>query len=367
MQFKKIISVVGARPNFIKVAPIHKAFLKYKNQVSHLICHTGQHFDEKMSKVFFEELELPKPDFYLGVGGGSHADQTARIMIEFEQILLNEKPDLIMVYGDVNSTLACSVTASKLNIPIAHVESGLRSFDRTMPEEVNRIVTDVLADYLFVSEKSGLINLKHEGIEDSKIFFTGNVMIDSLVFYLSKMDEAKIFNKLNIEKQKFILVTFHRPSNVDNEDDLKNLVTFLNNLAEKSTVVLPIHPRTQNNLNKFGLLNSFNKNIILTDPIGYIDFLALIKNATLIITDSGGIQEESTYLGIPCITVRENTERPITVEVGTNQLIGTDLNKVLIASINVLSGTSKKGTIPELWDGKAAERITKKVLELLTK
>ena len=367
MQLKKIISVVGARPNFIKVAPIHKAFLKYKNQVNHLICHTGQHFDEKMSKVFFEELELPKPDFYLGVGGGSHADQTARIMIEFEQILLNEKPDLIMVYGDVNSTLACSVTASKLNIPIAHVESGLRSFDRAMPEEVNRIVTDVLADYLFVTEKSGLINLKHEGIDDIKVFFTGNVMIDSLVYYLSKINDASVFNNLKIDKKKYILVTFHRPSNVDNEDNLKSLVAFLNNLAEKLTVVLPIHPRTRNNLGKFGLLKSFHENLILTDPIGYIDFLALIKNATLIVTDSGGIQEESTYLGIPCITVRDNTERPVTVEVGTNQLIGTDLNNVLKASMEVLSGITKNGAIPELWDGKAAERISEKIVELLNK
>lgn len=354
---KKIISVVGARPNFIKIAPIHKAFQRYPS-IKHLICHTGQHFDEKMSKVFFDELEMPKPDFYLGISGGSHAVQVAQIMMEFEKIVLQEKPDLVIVPGDVNSTMACALVTSKLGIKIAHVESGLRSFDREMPEEINRIVTDVLADYLFVNEQSGLDHLKHEGIAKEKVFFTGNVMIDSLVHYLPKIDASSILNELGIEKQKFVLMTFHRPSNVDNEEKLKEIISFISKIAKERKVVFPVHPRTKNNIAKFNLSVLSDKNIILTEPIGYIDFLCLTKNAELIITDSGGIQEESTFLGVQCITVRDNTERPVTVTVGTNQLIGTDLQKVSCAALEVLSGKKKNGSIPELWDGHAAERIT---------
>ena len=354
---KKIISVVGARPNFIKVAPLHKAFEKYADQLTHLICHTGQHFDEKMSKVFFDELEMPKPHFYLGIGGGSHAEQTARIMLEFEKTLLEEQPDLVIVVGDVNSTLACSVTASKLNIPVAHVEAGLRSFDREMPEEINRMVTDTLSDYLFITEKSGMENLKNEGVGEDKLFFVGNVMIDSLVHYEPKIDQSAIFSEIGVDKGEYVLVTFHRPRNVDNEDYLRKLITFLNNIAAIKKVVFPVHPRTKQNMEKFNLNNNVSENVILSDPIGYIDFLALSKNAGLVITDSGGIQEETTYMGVQCITVRNNTERPITVEVGTNQLIGTDLSKVEAAAIDVLNGNLKEGKIPELWDGKTAERI----------
>jgi len=358
----KIISVVGARPNFMKVAPIHKAFIKYKSEnpgseIVHLICHTGQHYDEKMSKVFFDDLELPKPDYYLGVGSGTHAGQTAGVMLAFEKVLLKEKPDLIIVVGDVNSTIACSLVASKMGIKVAHVEAGLRSFDRTMPEEINRLLTDAISDYLFVTEKSGLINLEKEGISKNKIFFSGNVMIDSLVDYLPKADRSKIFEEFDLEKKNYLLVTLHRPANVDSPEFLKRVFQSLNKYAGSMKVVFPVHPRTRQNIKIFGIEECISQNIILTEPIGYIDFLALIKYARLIITDSGGIQEESTYLGVQCITVRDNTERPVTVETGTNQLVGTNWNDVDSAFVKILSGEIKKGEIPELWDGRAAERI----------
>ncbi|MBI9070307.1 MAG: UDP-N-acetylglucosamine 2-epimerase (non-hydrolyzing) [Melioribacteraceae bacterium] len=362
---KKIISVVGARPNFMKIAPIHKAFKKYSDRITHLVCHTGQHYDEKMSKVFFDDLELPHPDFYLGVGSGSHAEQTAKVMIEFEKILINEKPDMILVVGDVNSTIACSLTAAKLHIKIVHVEAGLRSFDMEMPEEINRILTDRISDYLFVTEKSGLENLLHEGVPSDKVYFVGNVMIDSLCHYLPKADESDIHSELKLEKGKYVLVTLHRPSNVDTKDSLDGLVNFLNTLGAKRKVVFPIHPRTKNNLEKFDLLKGLNENVILSDPIGYIDFQSLTKNAEVVVTDSGGIQEESTYLGVQCITLRTSTERPITVEVGTNQLIGIDLIKAEKVCLEVLDGNIKKGKTPELWDGKAAERIAEILSEKL--
>lgn len=354
---KKIISVVGARPNFMKIAPIHRAFKKYSDSIKHLICHTGQHYDEKMSKIFFEDLGLPQPDFYLGVGSGSHAEQTANVMIKFEKVLLDEKPDMILVVGDVNSTIACSLTAAKLHIKIVHVEAGLRSGDRDMPEEINRVLTDAISDLLFVTEKSGIENLKNEGVNDQKVFFTGNVMIDSLAFFLEKANKSKIHDEMDLQKNNYVLVTLHRPSNVDNKEQLIKLIDLLNSIAEKRKVLFPIHPRTKNNLSEFNLLDKMNSNILLTDPIGYLDFLALTSNAELILTDSGGIQEESTYLGIQCITLRTSTERPITVELGTNQLLGNDLDKAKIAALEVLEGKIKKGEIPPLWDGKASERI----------
>jgi len=352
----KIISVVGARPNFMKVAPIHKAFLKYDSQVKHLICHTGQHYDEKMSKIFFEDLEMPHPDFYLGVGSGSHAEQTAKVMIEFEKVLLSEKPNMIIVVGDVNSTIACSLVASKLNIKTVHVEAGLRSFDRTMPEEINRILTDCISDYLFVTERSGLENLKKEGVSEKKIYFVGNVMIDSLLYYLPKTGSSKVMEEFGLSPSEFILVTLHRPSNVDSEGFNRDLFKLFASLSKKRKIIFPVHPRTRKNFINFGFQTE-DKNIILTDPIGYIDFLSLTKNAELIITDSGGIQEESTYLGVQCITVRNNTERPVTAELGTNHLVGTDLKQVEKVALDILNGNIKKGKIPELWDGKAAERI----------
>ncbi|MFZ2322066.1 MAG: UDP-N-acetylglucosamine 2-epimerase (non-hydrolyzing) [Ignavibacteriaceae bacterium] len=354
----KIISVVGARPNFMKVAPIHKSFTtKYKSKVTHLICHTGQHYDEKMSDIFFDQLKLPKPDFYLGVGSGTHAEQTGKVMIEFEKVLIDTKPDLVIVVGDVNSTIACSLTAKKLHIKVAHVEAGLRSFDRDMPEEINRILTDSISDFLFVTEKSGIKNLKHEGIDDKKVFFTGNCMIDSLVSFLPLTEKTEILNQLKIEPNNFVLVTMHRPSNVDSKDRLTALAELLNSISSKRKVVFPIHPRTKKNLEKFNLSNLLNNNVTLTDPIGYIDFITLVKNAELILTDSGGIQEESTYLGVQCITLRKTTERPSTVEEGTNQLLGEDFDIAEKAAAEVLNGNRKIGTVPELWDGKASERI----------
>ncbi len=359
---KKIISVVGARPNFMKVAPIHKAFKNYNTRVKHLICHTGQHYDEKMSKIFFEELQLPKPDFYLGIGSGSHAEQTGKIMIEFEKILLKEKPDLVIVVGDVNSTIACSLTAAKLQIKTAHVEAGLRSFDREMPEEINRLLTDSISDLLFVTEKSGIENLKNEGVSDDKVFFVGNVMIDNLVNHLEQAENSEIMNNLNIRTGKFVLVTMHRPSNVDSTLQLEKIVQMLNSVAAKTKIIFPIHPRTRKNLESGDLLKGLAENIILTEPIGYIDFLHLLRNSELIITDSGGIQEESTFLGVQCITTRKSTERPVTVDIGTNHLVGDDFDKAGNLAVKILNGEKKNGKIPKLWDGKAADRIVEIIL-----
>jgi len=360
-----VISVVGARPNFMKIAPIHFEFLKYKDKVRHLICHTGQHYDEKMSKIFFDELGLPTPDFYLGIGSGSHAVQTAGVMVAFEKILLEEKPDLVIVAGDVNSTIACSLVAKKMHIPVAHVEAGLRSFDRQMPEEINRILTDAISDLLFVTEHSGLDNLKKEGVDAGKIFFTGNVMIDSLVRNQSLIDASGILQQLELSKSGYIVATIHRPSNVDTPESLSGILRLLNKYAQGRKVLFPVHPRTRSNIRSFGLEKEVSPELILTEPIGYIDFLCLVNNARLIITDSGGIQEESTYLGIPCVTLRDNTERPITVKIGTNYLAGTDMSNADRIISEVLDGNIKKGSIPELWDGKAAERICQAVAKFL--
>lgn len=342
----------------MKVAPVHKVFNKISinSNISHLICHTGQHYDEQMSRIFFDELGLPKPDFYLGIGSGSHAEQTAKIMIEFEKVLIKEQPDLVIVVGDVNSTIACSLTAVKLGIKVAHVEAGLRSFDRTMPEEINRILTDSISDYLFVTEKSGVENLKREGISDDKVFFVGNVMIDTLLSFLPKIEKSNIAKRLNISSD-FVLITLHRPSNVDHKVNLKKLVEFFNKIADHNKIVFPIHPRTRKNLEQFDLIRSLHHNILLTEPIGYLDFLFLVKNSTLVLTDSGGIQEETTVLGIPCITIRNSTERPITVEIGSNYLVGNNLTLAFEKMEGVLKGKQKSSNIPELWDGKTAERI----------
>jgi UDP-N-acetylglucosamine 2-epimerase (non-hydrolysing) len=363
---RKVISVVGARPNFIKIAPVHNAFRPFGDRVRHLICHTGQHFDKNMSDVFFKELEMPTPDYNLGVSGGSHAVQTARIMIEFEKVLETEKPDLVIVPGDVNSTLAASLVAAKLSIPVAHVESGLRSFDRAMPEEINRILTDIIADMLFVSEPSGIKNLRHEGIDEGHIFYTGNVMIDSLVQYLPLINKVSVAGSFRTEPGNYTLVTLHRPTNVDNTEKLADYLNMLNRIAEIQPVIFPVHPRTRANIEKFGLQQKLNPSLHIIDPAGYIDFIALIKNASLIITDSGGIQEESTFLGVQCITCRENTERPVTVEIGTNHLVGTDISAIFKKTTEILGGKIKKGRIPDLWDGKTAERIAGVILKRLT-
>lgn len=356
---KRILNVVGARPNFMKIAPIQRAMEKMKDSFEPILVHTGQHYDERMSKLFFDDLELPQPDIYLGVGSGSHAEQTAKIMIEFERVCEQQKPDLVLVVGDVNSTAACSMVASKMWIPIAHVEAGLRSFDRQMPEEINRIITDALSEYLFVTEKSGITNLTNEGIPASKIHFVGNVMIDSLIYFLDKENTSRILKDMNLKEKSYALVTLHRPSNVDEAENFIRIITAFKQIQNDIPIVFPIHPRTQKNIEKFGLQGEISqlKNLKLIPPVGYLDFMQLMVNCRFVMTDSGGIQEETTYLGIPCLTMRETTERPVTAEIGTNEIVGTDTEKITRLAKKIIAGDWKKGQVPELWDGKAAERI----------
>lgn len=352
----------------MKMAPVHKELLKHRKKVTHKIIHTGQHYDKKMSAVFFKELELPKPHIYLGVGSKSHAEQTALIMIKLEKILQIEKPDLVLVYGDVNSTIAAGLVCAKLYgkngcpIPLAHVESGLRSRDRKMPEEINRILTDNIADYLFITEKSGYENLISGGFDRKKIFFVGNTMIDSLGDYIVKAGKSKVLKNLCISKKTYALVTLHRPSNVDNKNNLLKILRILKsiNIINKETdIVFPVHPRTVKMIEKFRLKKKFEevKNLIITEPFGYINFLALIKNAKYVLTDSGGIQEETTFLKVPCLTLRENTERPITITEGTNVLCGLREEKIISTVKKFESGRIAKSCIPKFWDGKAAKRI----------
>jgi UDP-N-acetylglucosamine 2-epimerase (non-hydrolysing) len=365
----KILNIVGARPNFMKIAPLHRAFLAHPKITSSKILHTGQHYDAKMSNVFFNQLELPKPDYYLGIGGGSHTWTTANIMLKFEEVLKEEKPDLVLVVGDVNSTLACSIVAVKMGIPTAHVEAGLRSGDRTMPEEINRIVTDSIVDYLFVTEQSGMIHLAKEGVADEKIFFVGHVMIDSLIYFREKASHSKILEELGITPKQYILMTMHRPHNVDNEKGLRDILEIIKNAASHRDVVFAIHPRTESRYKSYGLYEELSniEQLHLLPPQGYFEFLKLMDNAELIITDSGGIQEETTYLQVPCMTFRDSTERPVTVDLGTNFLM-KDLNPktVRVQMESILSGNSKKGTIPPLWDGKASERIANILVEKYT-
>ncbi len=362
----KIINVVGARPNFMKIAPIQREMAKYPN-IKPVLVHTGQHYDERMSKLFFDDLQLPKPDIYLDVRSGSHAVQTAKVMMAFEEVLQKEKPDLVIVVGDVNSTAACSMVAAKMHTKIAHVEAGLRSFDRRMPEEINRLVTDVLSDFLFVTEKSGLENLKHEGIDDSKVHFVGHVMIDSLIYFEPMAAKSPILENMGLQPREYGVITLHRPSNVDNKENFLKLLNAFEVIEKQIPLIFPIHPRSQKMIDQLGLREKVEKmrNLRLTEPLGYLDFMRLLHNAKLVLTDSGGIQEETTYLGIPCITMRENTERPITVEVGTNVLVGTDTERIIAEAQKVLDGNAKKGQIPELWDGKAAERIVRILNEKL--
>jgi UDP-N-acetylglucosamine 2-epimerase (non-hydrolysing) len=367
----KVIQVVGARPNFMKVAPLHRAIQNLPNWTSKIV-HTGQHFDAKMSDVFFTQLELPKPDFFLGIGGGTQSEVTAKIMLAFEPILLEEKPDLVIVVGDVTSTLACTLVAIKMGIPLAHVEAGLRSGDRNMPEEINRILTDSVANYLFVTEQSGIDHLKNEGVPNEKVFFSGNVMIDSLVRYQEKAKNSTILEDLGLSSKdqrpdSYIVMTMHRPANVDTETGLHAILELIDLSTTKSKVVFPIHPRTRAHMAKFGLQERLhaNPNLILTEPLGYLEFIKLMQHARAILTDSGGIQEETTYLGIPCLTFRDSTERPSTVTMGTNQLLADlDPKKTFAALEQILAGNCKKGQIPPLWDGKAAERIAKTIEQI---
>lgn len=354
----KIINVVGARPNFMKVAPIHKAF-QNKGGIDSIILHTGQHYDEKMSDIFFRQLELPEPDIYLGIGGGSHAEQTGKIMIAFEKVVKTERPDLILVVGDVNSTVACSLVGAKCHVPVAHVEAGLRSGDRRMPEEINRIVTDSIADLLFVTEQSGIDHLHSEGIDSEKIHFVGNVMIDSLISFRDKANRYNMIDHLRLNKGEYVLMTMHRPSNVDHLEGLQELKRIIASLASYKKVLFPMHPRTKKNLQQHDLYETVKKipNLTVTDPLGYLEFLNLMDHAALIVTDSGGIQEEATYLRVPCLTLRENTERPVTIELGTNELIPVKAQFVMEKAGEIFNSYSKKNEIPPFWDGKAAERI----------
>jgi UDP-N-acetylglucosamine 2-epimerase (non-hydrolysing) len=356
---KKVIVVAGARPNFMKVAPLMRELKRYPRHFQCLLVHTGQHYDFEMSEVFFQNLQIPKPDIYLNVGSSSHAIQTAKIMITFEKVLLREQPDVIIVVGDVNSTLACSLVASKLHIKIAHVEAGLRSFDRTMPEEINRIITDSLSDYLFVSEESGVRNLKREGINSPKIYFVGNIMIDTLLFNLPVVNKSNIVKELNLTKERYCVMTLHRPSNVDSATSLSEIYSIMESISRMMQIIYPVHPRTRkmfkalNYLDKFNGINGFR----MIEPLGYIDFIKLLKGSICALTDSGGIQEETTILKIPCMTMRDNTERPITVTRGTNHLVGRNKRKIMRHVGNILRGKMKKGNIPDLWDGKTAARI----------
>ena len=351
-----ILHVVGARPNFVKAAPVLRS-LKTLGTKQTLV-HTGQHYDRDMSDVFFTQLEIPEPDVNLGVGSGSHASQTAEIMCRIEPVLLERKPDMVLVYGDVNSTVAAALVCSKLLIRVGHVEAGLRSFDRTMPEEINRIVTDRLSDILFTPSEDGDFNLQNEGVPPDKIRRVGNVMIDSLVRLLPLA--AKCLK--NEWPGRFALVTLHRPSNVDDSRNLESILGSLIEVSEELDIVFPVHPRTRQRIAEFKIAT---KNLHLLEPMPYIEFLALQSRATVVITDSGGIQEETTYLGVPCLTLRSNTERPVTVTLGTNVLVGEDKHRLTSELKNILAGKAKKGSIPPLWDGHASERIAE-VLQSLT-
>ncbi len=343
-----VLHVVGARPNFVKAAPVLRAL---KNRgVRQTLVHTGQHYDRNMSDVFFTQLEIPEPNVNLGVGSGSHAAQTAEIMIRFEPVVIDTKPDIVLVYGDVNSTVAAALVCSKLLIRVGHVEAGLRSFDRTMPEEINRIVTDRLSDLLFTPSEDGDANLKQEGVAPEKIHRVGNVMIDSLVQFLP----AAAACSRNGYPERYALVTLHRPANVDDPKNLERVLSALIEASEGLDIIFPVHPRTRQRISEFGIST---QKLHLLEPVPYLEFLALQSRASVVITDSGGIQEETTYLGVPCLTLRPNTERPITVTVGTNVLVGDDEIKLNNELKNILAGKGKKGAIPPLWDGHAGDRI----------
>lgn len=362
----KIFLVAGARPNFMKIAPILRA-LKLKNEhgLNWKIVHTGQHYDYEMSQAFFDDLGLPKPDFFLEAGSGSHAIQTARVMVAFEKICMDEKPNIVIVVGDVNSTLACSIVAKKLLITVAHVEAGLRSFDFTMPEEINRIVTDSISDYFFVTEKSAIKNLLQEGKPRGKIYFVGHVMIDNLIYHLNRLKDVDMsqFGTFKLKKNlgDYIFLTLHRPSNVDCRETFLEIAEAINEIAIETPIVFPVHPRTQKMLDGFDI--SFNERVVLLRPLGFRESLFLWKDAIMVMTDSGGLQEETTALKIPCLTLRENTERPITVELGTNTLCGNKKEEILRCYRDIITNGKPVTAIPPKWDGKAAERIVKILCE----
>ena len=384
-QGSRWILVAGARPNFMKIAPLIRAIDNHNNTlnsslpaISYLLVHTGQHYDVNMSDYFFRDLDIPEPDIHLGVGSGNHGQQTGKVLIEFERVLLQEKPDLVIVVGDVNSTLACALAAVKLHIPVAHVEAGLRSFDRRMPEEINRILTDAISDYLFTPSPDGDENLLKEGIPSQKIFLVGDIMVDSLLFNLEMAKKTGILEHLGLRKKSstnhcqlttdYCLLTLHRPSNVDDKDVFLRIVTALSEISKRIPIIFPAHPRTRKMIDEFNIERYFvdltnnklpitNNGIYLATPFGYLDFLNLMAHAKIVLTDSGGIQEETTVLNIPCITLRDTTERPSTLTEGTNVLVKDDPERIVEEVEKILAGNGRKGTCPKIWDGHTAERI----------
>jgi len=357
----KVVNVVGARPNFVKIAPIVAEMKRRRDHIQQILVHTGQHYDDAMSEAFFRDLEIPEADINLGIGSGSHTQQSASIMLAFEPVLEREKPDWVVVTGDVNSTFACAFVASRCGIRVAHVEAGLRSFDRTMPEEFNRILTDQLSDLLLTPSADADDNLAREGIPKDRIVRVGNVMIDSLLRALPRTKSSTVLERLNLEPREYAIVTMHRPSNVDDAVVLAELIKALETISEQLPVVIPLHPRTRANLSRFGINPSSKVRVI--EPLGYLDFLALLSQARLALTDSGGIQEETTVLGIPCLTMRENTERPVTVTHGTNVIVGRDPQRIIDeARVALAKSPSADHTPPELWDGRASKRIVDALL-----
>jgi len=353
-----IYLVAGARPNFMKIAPIVRA-LDASGELAYQIIHTGQHYDREMNEVFFEELGIPEPDLFMGAGGGSHAQQTARIMLAFEELCESRRPDCVLVVGDVNSTLACSIVAKKLCIPVAHVEAGLRSGDHSMPEEINRLVTDSISDWFFVTEPSGRDNLLREGKGAAAVHYVGHVMVDNLFYQAARLDgiasgsfETAAFKAAS---PRYGVVTLHRPSNVDDAQTFARIGGALREVSQGLPLIFPVHPRTRANLDRFGI--DLGPRVTLVGPRAYMEFLNLWRNAAVVLTDSGGLQEETTALGVPCVTIRENTERPVTVDEGTNVLVGTDAGRIVAEAAKAIDGQGKRGQRPALWDGKAAERI----------
>lgn len=362
----KLLMVAGARPNFMKIAPIVRECDLRADVFEYVIVHTGQHYDAEMSTVFFEELGIPVPHYYLNVGSGGHSEQTAKIMTAFDPVCATECPDCVIVVGDVNSTLACAIVAKKMHIAVAHVEAGLRSGDRRMPEEINRMVTDSITDYFFVTEPSGVENLAKEGHPNERVFYVGHVMIDNLFYELARLDEGRevsTVDELKASLGHYGVVTLHRPSNVDSESVLTEIVAALNEVAESLELVFPVHPRTRQRMREFGLVAG--ENLHLLEPLGYRDFLYLWKDASLVLTDSGGLQEETTALGVPCLTLRANTERPVTVEMGSNQLVGNQHDSIVFHAKEVLNGGDTENAIPDLWDGSASARILDSLQDIL--
>jgi UDP-N-acetylglucosamine 2-epimerase (non-hydrolysing) len=354
----KLMLIAGARPNFMKIAPITRELARHP-EIEAILVHTGQHYDEKMSDLFFRQLGLPQPDINLEVGSGSHAAQTAALMTRFEPVLLEQKPDAVLVVGDVNSTIACGLVAVKLGVPLIHVEAGLRSGDRRMPEEINRVLTDAISDLLFCTEQAGVDNLAREGVDPAKVHFVGNVMIDTLLQNQARFAESTILEQFGLEPEQFAVLTLHRPSNVDDPEVFGGLLDALDVVQSEQPVIFPVHPRTRSRLDAFGLGDRIKAmtRLQLVDPVGYLDFQRLVSSARVVLTDSGGIQEETTVLGVPCLTLRENTERPATISHGSNRLVGMNPADIIAAYREVMAAPARISRVPPLWDGKAAERI----------